>query len=80
MVFYMFEPLYLASSHKMCISNNKLNFMIMKQEKQMPRTGELLAMLQEAIYVNGRHLSNAFITSRTQVGHDTYSGLKKGFE
>lgn len=54
--------------------------MIMKQEKQMPRTGELLAMLQEAIYVNGRHLSNAFITSRTQVGHDTYSGLKKGIE
>ncbi len=52
----------------------------MKTEKKMPRTGELLAMLQEAIDVNGHHLTNAFITSRTQVGHDTYSGLKKGFE
>ncbi len=52
----------------------------MRTEKEMPRTGELLAMLQEAINVDGRRLSNAVITSRTQVGHDTYSGLKKGIE
>lgn len=69
----------LASSHKMCKSI-KQNLKNMKTEKKMPRTGELLAMLQEAIDVNGHHLTNAFITSRTQVGHDTYSGLKKGFE
>ena len=52
----------------------------MKLKKLMPRTGELLATLQKVIQVDGHCLSNAYITSQTQVGHDTYSGLKKGFE
>ena len=36
----------------------------MRTEKEMPRTGELLAMLQEAINVDGRRLSNAVMRHR----------------